>query len=158
MAAEPETQVTDSRRAALHRLRTRREHQAVRSRWLSPISPELRMRAERALLVEPHLAGELVRILGNDEELDKHFILGFTARPDPISPQQRLADGFAAMALRCEQIRAHTLLRRRFEFERSARRATERPPTEPTVKGSSKDGDDSRHATQCDRGVDPGAA
>jgi hypothetical protein len=116
-------------RRAWERLQTRQERLAVRLRWLRPIPPEQRMRVERALLADPQLAGELVRILGNDEELDKHFILGFTARPDPISPQQRLADGFAAMALRCEQLRAHTLLRQRVEFERSARRATERSPT-----------------------------
>lgn len=145
-------------RQAWQRMRTRQERLAVHSRWLFPIPAERRGRAERALLTEPALAGELTRILGNDEELDKHFILGFTARPDPISPEQRLADGFAAMALRCEQLRAHTLMRQRFEFERSARRATERPPTELTLKVSSEDGDDSRHATQCDRGVDPRAA
>jgi hypothetical protein len=72
------------------------------------------------MLTEPGLAGELTRILGHDEDLDEHFVLGFTARPDPISPQKRLSDGFAAMALRCEQLRAEALLRRRVELERSA--------------------------------------
>lgn len=92
----------------------------MHSHWLSRLTPDRRERAERAMLTEPGLAGELTRILGHDEDLDEHFVLGFTARPDPISPQKRLSDGFAAMALRCEQLRAEALLRRRVELERSA--------------------------------------
>lgn len=157
MAETAQTPISAVRRA-WQLLRTRQERFLVRSKWLCRVAAERRGRAERALATEPQLAAELMRILGNDDELDNHFILGFTARADPISPQQRLADGFAAMALRCEQIRAHTLTRQRFEFERSARRATEGSPTKLTVKVSSKDGDDSRHATQRDRGVDPRAA
>lgn len=106
------------------RWRTRRERLIVRSRWLWRVAAERRARAERALLAEPKLAGELVQILAPDEDLGEHFVLGFTARPDPISPQERLGDGFAAMALRSGQLRAETLLRRRLAMEDAAQRAT----------------------------------
>jgi hypothetical protein len=96
------------------------ERRMVHSHWLWRLTPDRRERADRAMLAEPGLADELTRILGHDEDLDEHFVLGFTARPDPISPQKRLSDGFAAMALRCEQLRAEALLRRRIELERSA--------------------------------------
>ncbi len=106
------------------RWRTRRARLIVRSRWLRRIAVERRARAERALREEPKLAGELVQILAPNEDLGEHFVMGFTARPDPTSPQKRLGDGFAAMALRCGQLRAETLLRRRLELEHSARTAT----------------------------------
>jgi hypothetical protein len=102
------------------RLQTRDERRSVHSRWFWRLTPDRRLRAERAMLTEPALAGELARILGYDEDLDEHFVLGFTAQPDPISPQKRLSDGFAAMALRCEQLRAEAFLRRRVQLERSA--------------------------------------
>lgn len=105
------------------RWRTRRERLIVRSRWLWRIAAERRARAERALRTEPKLAGELVQILAPDEDLGEHFVLGFTARPDPTSPQTRLGDGFAAMALRSGQLRTETLLRRRLELEHAAKRA-----------------------------------
>ena len=69
------------------RLQTRDERQSLQSQWFWRLTPDRRLRAERAMHVEPALAGE-------------HFVLGFTAQPDPISPQKRLSDGFAAMALR----------------------------------------------------------
>jgi hypothetical protein len=103
--------------------RTREERSIVRSRWLRKAAPERRVRAERALLAEPGLAVDLVRILSCDEDLGEHFVLGFTAQPDPISSEKRLSDGFAAMALRCEQLRLEALARRRVELERSARKA-----------------------------------
>jgi hypothetical protein len=102
------------------RLQTRDERQSLQSQWFWRLTPDRRLRAERAMHVEPALAGELARILGYDEDLDEHFVLGFTAQPDPISPQKRLSDGFAAMALRCEQLRAEAFLRRRVQLERSA--------------------------------------
>ncbi len=105
------------------RQQTSEERTLVHSRWLWRLTPDRRVRAEQAMRAEPGLAGELIRILGHHEDLDEHFVLGFTARPDPISPQKRLSDGFAAMALRCEQLRAEALLRRRLELERSAKRA-----------------------------------
>jgi hypothetical protein len=95
----------------------------VRSRWLCHVAPERRARAERALLAEPGLAVDLARILSCDEDLGEHFVLGFTAQPDPISSEKRLSDGFAAMALRCEQLRLEALARRRVELEQSAKRA-----------------------------------
>ncbi len=95
----------------------------MRSRWLRQVTPERRARAERILLAEPKLAVDLLRILNCDEDLGEHFVLGFTAQPDPISSEKRLSDGFAAMALRCEQLRLEALARRRIELERSARRA-----------------------------------
>jgi hypothetical protein len=104
----------------LQRLQTRDERQSVQSKWFWRLTPDRRLRAERAMRIEPALAGELARILGYDEDLDEHFVLGFTAQPDPISPQKRLSDGFAAMALRCEQLRAEAFLRRRMQLERSA--------------------------------------
>lgn len=106
------------------RWRTRRDRLLLRSRWLRRIATERRARAERALHAEPKLAGELVRILAPDEDLGEHFVLGFTSRPDPTPPQNRLGDGFAAMALRCGQLRAETLTRQRLELEHSARSAT----------------------------------
>jgi hypothetical protein len=106
------------------RWRTRRERFIVRSRWLRRVAAERRARAERALRAEPKLAGELVQILSPDQDLGEHFVLGFTARPDPTSPQKRLGDGFAAMALRSGQLRAEALLRRRLELEHAVRRAT----------------------------------
>jgi len=106
------------------RWRTRRALLIVRSRWLHRIAAERRARAERALRDEPKLAGELVQILAPDEDLGEHFVMGFTARPDPTSPQKRLGDGFAAMALRCGQLRAETLLRQRLELEHSAKSVT----------------------------------
>ncbi|HEY8082001.1 MAG TPA: hypothetical protein VIE64_00415 [Solirubrobacterales bacterium] len=108
---------------AWRRWRTREERFIVRSRWLRQVTPERRARAERILLAEPKLAVDLLRILNCDEDLGEHFVLGFTAQPDPISSEKRLSDGFAAMALRCEQLRLEALARRRIELERSARRA-----------------------------------
>lgn len=96
----------------------------MRSRWLRRIAAERRARAERALRAEPKLAGELMQILAPNQDLGEHFVLGFTARPDPTSPQKRLGDGFAAMALRCGQLRAETLLRQRLELKQGARRAS----------------------------------
>lgn len=81
----------------------------------------------------PPLAGELLRILGHHEDLDEHFVLGFTARPDPIAPDERLSDGFAAMALRCEQLRAEANFRRRLALEHSAHRAASRPSSEECI-------------------------
>ena len=105
------------------RRRAREERRLVHSKWLWRLTPDRRERAERAMLAEPALAGELSRILGFDEDLDEHFVLGFTSQPDPISPHKRLSDGFAAMALRCQQLRAEAHLRRRVELERSAEEA-----------------------------------
>lgn len=101
--------------------RTREARHVVRSRWLWRVGPERRARAERALREEPKVARDLVRILGSDADLGEHFVLGFTARPEPASPTKRISDGFAAMALRCGQLRTEELSRRRLELERSAR-------------------------------------
>lgn len=101
--------------------RTREARYVVRSRWLWRVGPERRARAERALLEEPGVAVDLVRILGCDEDLGEHFVLGFTARPEPASPNKRISDGFAAMALRCGQLRMEELSRRLLRLERSAR-------------------------------------
>jgi hypothetical protein len=121
------------------RWRTREERRVVHSRWLWRLTPDLRERANRAMLAEPALAGELTRILGHDESLDEHFVLGFTAQADPISPQKRLSDGFAAMALRCEQLRAEAFMRRRVELERSAERAASKSsPEEYAMEVSEK--------------------
>lgn len=101
-----------------------RTHEArciVRSRWLWRVAPERRARAERALRAEPGLAAQLVRILCCDEDLGEHFVIGFTARADPTPPDKRISDGFAAMALRCGQLRTEELSRRRVELEHSAR-------------------------------------
>lgn len=105
------------------RWRTREARFVVRSRWLSQIAPERQVRVEQALLEEPKLAHDLERILSCNKDLGDHFVLGFTARPDPISPEERLSDGFAAMALRCEQLRLEALSRRRVELESSAKQA-----------------------------------
>ena len=120
------------------RWRTREERRVVHSRWLSQLTPERRERAHRAMLADLALAGELTRILGHDESLDEHFVLGFTAQADPISPQERLSHGFAAMALRCEQLRAEAFLRRRVELKRSAERAASKSSPEEYVMKVSK--------------------
>jgi hypothetical protein len=80
------------------------------------------------MVAEPVVAIELARILGHHEDLDEHFVLGFTARPDPISPHKRLSDGFAAMALRCGQLRMEAHLRQLSELERSAEKTVLKSP------------------------------
>lgn len=113
--------------------RVREERRAVHSRWLGNVAAERRLRAERAMRTTPALAGELLRILGHHDDLDEHFVLGFTARPDPIDPGERLSDGFAAMALRCEQLRAEAHFRQRLALERSAERAASRSSPEECI-------------------------